>query len=505
MGTWNIGSLQAKSLELANELSKYRIQVACVRETRWKGQKTSVLKGYKQWYAGLDGKRSGVGILVANDLLKQVVEVRRCNDRIMLVRIVVGEEVFSIISAYGPQVGLDEEVKREFWDNLGDLIDTIPAEEKVFIGGDFNGHIGKEAANYNSVHGGFGYGVRNESGEILLEFALAKELVIANSIFRKKDEHLITYKSGGHATQIDYCLVRKVDRSSCLDCKVVLGTEMPTQHRLLVLVFRMRRKIAEKKKKVRQTIMWGRLKGDMVATVSNKIKTVGYPSLSDDASRMWETMAETIRKLATETLGVSTGKPKVYKESWWWNEEVHKKIKEKNKSFKELMACTEEEDRTHKKERYKEAKRAAKKAVAEAKDQAFEALYQKLETKEGEKYIYKLAKARSRQKKDLGTVKFIKDEGGRVLLRQEDIKLRWHQYFSQLLNETRGREEEIQQTSYLQRAQEHGSIIDITTAEVGEALKKMGRSKAVGPDNIPIEVWMSLGEKGIQWLTKMSS
>ena len=88
------------------------------------------------------------------------------------------------------------------------------------------------------------------------------------------------------------------------------------------------------------------------------------------------------------------------------------------------MACTEEEDRTHKKERYKEAKHAAKKAVAEAKDRAFEAFYQKLDTKEGEKYIFKLAKTRSRQKKNLGIVKFIKDEGGRVLLRQEDIKMR---------------------------------------------------------------------------------
>ena len=71
-------------------------------------------------------------------------------------------------------------------------------------------------------------GIRNESGENLLDFALAKELVIANSIFRKKDEHLITYKSGDHATQVDYFLVRKGDWASCLDCKVVLGTEMPT-------------------------------------------------------------------------------------------------------------------------------------------------------------------------------------------------------------------------------------------------------------------------------------
>ena len=72
-------------------------------------------------------------------------------------------------------------------DNLGDLIDTIPTDEKVFICRDFNGQIDKEAVNYSSVYGGFGYDVRNESGEILLEFALAKESVIANLIFRMKD------------------------------------------------------------------------------------------------------------------------------------------------------------------------------------------------------------------------------------------------------------------------------------------------------------------------------
>ncbi|XP_057529787.1 uncharacterized protein LOC130808326 [Amaranthus tricolor] len=96
---------------------------------------------------------------------------------------------------------------------------TIPEDEKVFLGGDFNGHIGRDAGNYNSVHGGFGLGARNESVENLLEFALAKDLVIANSIFRKKEEHLTTYKSSRHATQVDYFLVRKGDRPSCLDCK----------------------------------------------------------------------------------------------------------------------------------------------------------------------------------------------------------------------------------------------------------------------------------------------
>ena len=62
---------------------------------------------------------------------------------------------------------------------------------------------------------------------------------------------------------------------------------------------------------------------------------------------------------------------------------MQNKIKEKKKRFKELMACMEEEDRIHKKEIYKEAKRVAKKAVEEAKGRAYEDFYQKLDTNEG--------------------------------------------------------------------------------------------------------------------------
>ena len=100
-----------------------------------------------------------------------------------------------------------------------------------------------------------------------------------------------------------------------MDCKVVLGTKMSTQHRLLVLVFRMKKKIVEKKVESRGKIMWGRLKGDMVTTLSSKISFSGFPSQSEDANEMWTNMVKTIRKVAKETLGVSSGKPKVFKES----------------------------------------------------------------------------------------------------------------------------------------------------------------------------------------------
>ncbi|XP_057529786.1 uncharacterized protein LOC130808325 [Amaranthus tricolor] len=92
-------------------------------------------------------------------------------------------------------------------------------------------------------------------------------------------------------------------------------------------------------------------------------------------------MEKTIRTTAKETLGVSSGKPKVFQESWWWNNEMEKKIKDKNKKFKDFLACTEDEDRIEKRVSYKEAKRAAKKAVTEAKSRGYEDLYRKLDTK----------------------------------------------------------------------------------------------------------------------------
>ena len=117
---------------------------------------------------------------------------------------------------------------------------------------------------------------------------------------------------------------------------------------------------------------------------------------------------------------------------------MREKIINKNNKFNGLLACNEERDCISKREIYKAPKRVAKKAVTEVTNRAYEDFYKKLDTKEGEKHIFKLAKARARKKQDVETIRYIKDEDRKVLLRQDDIKTRWYQYSSQLLNETRG-------------------------------------------------------------------
>jgi len=76
---------------------------------------------------------------------------------------------------------------------------------------------------FEGVHGGYGLGELNAEGNSILDFSSAFDLTIANTCFRKREEHLLTYKSGASCSQIDFFLVRKTDRKICLDCKVIPG------------------------------------------------------------------------------------------------------------------------------------------------------------------------------------------------------------------------------------------------------------------------------------------
>ena len=149
---------------------------------------------------------------------------------------------------------------------------------------------------------------------------------------------------------------------------------------------------------------------------------------------MWDVVADCIRRAAKETLGLSRGGGNRMEGAWWWNEEVKAKVKAKKEAYAEFMSSSSEDERAHKRIGYKAAKKVARRAVAVAKSQAFDRLYHRLETKEGEKEVFKLARVRERKTRDLGVVRCIKDEDGKVLTEDAEIKERWQRFFAKLLN-----------------------------------------------------------------------
>ena len=56
----------------------------------------------------------------------------------------------------------------------------------------------------------------------------------------------------------------------------------------------------------------------------------------------------------------------------------------------------------------------------------------RLESKDEEKYIYRIARMREKKTRDLGTIRCIKDHNHKVLVKDIDIKERWKEYFDKL-------------------------------------------------------------------------
>ena len=69
------------------------------------------------------------------------------------------------MSAYAPQSGETEKIKEAYLKDWEDLVSRVPRSEKVVVGADLNGHVGKNPGVFQRVHGGKGYGQRNGEGE----------------------------------------------------------------------------------------------------------------------------------------------------------------------------------------------------------------------------------------------------------------------------------------------------------------------------------------------------
>ncbi|KAK3549302.1 hypothetical protein QTP70_034530 [Hemibagrus guttatus] len=406
IGTLNVGTMTGKGRELAYVMERRKVDILCVQETRWKGSKArSIGAGFKLFYYGVDSKRNGVGVVLKEEFVRNVLEVKKVSDRVMSLKLEIEGVMLNVVSGYAPQVGCELEEKERFWSELDEVMESIPTGERVVIGADFNGHVGEGNTGDEEVMGKFGVKERNLEGQMVVDFAKKMDMAVVNTYFQKREEHRVTYKSGG-----------------------------------------------------------------------------------------WENTAEVIRETGRKVLGVSSGRRKEDKETWWWNEEVQDSIQRKRIAKKKWDMDRTEENR----QEYKELQRRVKREVSKAKQKAYDELYTRLDTREGEKDLYRLARQRDRDGKDVQQVRVIKDRDGRVLTSEESIQRRWKEYFEELMNEENEREKRVEGVNSVEQ-----KVNKIRKDEVRKALKRMKSGKAVGPDDIPVEVWKCLGEAAVEFLASL--
>ncbi|KAK3569104.1 hypothetical protein QTP86_022133, partial [Hemibagrus guttatus] len=437
--------IQGKGRELADVMERRNVDILCVQETRWKGSKArSIGAGFKLFYYGVDSKRNGVGVVLKEEFVRNVLEVKRVSDRVMSLKLEIEGVILNVVSGYAPQVGCELEEKERFWSELDEVMESIPTGERVVIGADFNGHVGEGNTGDEEVMGKFEVKERNLEGQMVVDFAKRMDMGVV--IFRRWRSIKMT-----------------------------------------LMVCKKKRSEIEKKTK-----WWKLKKEECCEEFRQKLRQAlgGQVLLPDD----WETTAKVIRETGRKVLGVSSGRRKEDKETWWWNEEVQDSIQRKRLAKKKWDLDRTEENR----QEYKELQRRVKREVSKAKQKAYDELYTRLDTREGEKDLYRLARQRDRDGKDVQQVRVIKDRDGRVLTSEESVQRRWKEYFEELMNEENEREKKVEGVNSVEQ-----KVDKIRKDEVRKALKRMKSGKAVGPDDIPVEVWKCLGEAAVEFLASL--
>ncbi|KAI3354569.1 hypothetical protein L3Q82_019073 [Scortum barcoo] len=108
IGTWNVTSLGGKEEpELcAWEVERYRLEIVGLTSTHSLGSGTQLLeRGWTLHYSGVaqgERRRAGVGLLIAPQLSRHVLEFTPVNERVASLRLRVGDRSLAIVCAYGP-------------------------------------------------------------------------------------------------------------------------------------------------------------------------------------------------------------------------------------------------------------------------------------------------------------------------------------------------------------------------------------------------------------------
>ncbi|KAK3505952.1 hypothetical protein QTP70_003342 [Hemibagrus guttatus] len=141
--------------------------------------------------------------------------------------------------------------------------------------------------------------------------------------------------------------------------------------RMTLMVCKKKRSKIEIEKK---TKWWKLKKEECCEEFRQKLRQAlgGQVVLPDD----WETTAEVIRETGRKVLGVSSGRRKEDKETWWWNEEVQDSIQRKRLAKKKWDMDRNEENR----QEYKELQHRVKREVSKAKQKAYDELYTRKST-----------------------------------------------------------------------------------------------------------------------------
>ena len=495
IGTWNVRSLLScgKMANLKIEMTKMKIDILGIAEMRWPNNGDFWSGEHRVIHTGTIVDQpgvGGVGVVLNKEIGCRVKGYVQYNGRIIKVKLDTKPTDTVIIQVYMPTSKHSEEIIEEVYDELNDAISTVKSEENLIIMGDWNAVVGENMEG--NIVGNYGYGVRNERGDRLVEFCSRNRLVVANTWYQHHPRRRYTWTAPGDRKryQIDYILIKQRFRNQVRNCRSYPGPDIDSDHNVVIGDCKLKFKTLKKKSfkgwnlsklKEEKTALAYRDKTEELVTEVNEGE-------STDVS--WKKWKVCINEAAEKVVG----KCKRETKKDWMTEEILDKLeirrKLKNNKTEEGL------------KQYRATRNEINRMVKTARDNFLEERCKEVETlmESGKtETAYKIIKTFFGNKK--ASCNGLKDDDGSWIYEDEEVAKKWRDYLGMLYAGFDGQEGDILEEIDDIDVEEVGD--PITRHEFDSALNKLKDKKAPGIDGIPAELIKAAGKKAKDELFKL--
>ncbi|XP_005102194.1 craniofacial development protein 2-like [Aplysia californica] len=192
----------------------------------------------------------GVGFIIHPDNAKEILNTDFISERLIKISIREGKKTTSYIQVYAPcNDSYSDEEKDSFFEQLSDLISSIPDEEDLYVVGDFNGRVGERKTPWTKYLGPHSDN-RTPSNHVL-ELCGEHDLFITNTFQHRASQMYTWYRWNNIkvSSQIDFILARSRMQITITDSRAIPNAGLDTDHRPIATTLTTKK---ERKPKKRQ-------------------------------------------------------------------------------------------------------------------------------------------------------------------------------------------------------------------------------------------------------------
>lgn len=491
IGTWNVKSLyeSGKTHNAIKEMRRLQVDILGICEMRWPGSGERNMEHHKIYYTGNTGKRheNGVGIIVNNNIQSAVIGCIRQSDRIIMLKLRGTLFNINIVQVYAPTAEKSEEEIEDFYSQIGIVMKNVKKRDVTIVMGDFNAKVGEGAED--KLVGLYGLGQRNQRGDRLVQFCREEKLVVSNTFYKLPSRRLYTWKSPADKpgnivrNQIDFILISERFRNSMTSVKTYPGADVPSDHNPLVGQLKTKLKKTRPQRKSKKYDI-EKLKNP---EIQEKVKSALTSELKDmsacisEPDKSWNTMETRIIEVNNRFLKPDTTRQK---KKGWMTDEIMNLMEERRRV------------KSNNTQEYWAIHRNIRKKIREAKAKW---MTEKCSEIEDLNKKHDLFNTHKKIKEVTGSFRQrvsgnVSDENGNIVLEINDMLRIWKKYTEHLFDDEQRPEKPIFDAV-------EGP--HITISEVKQAIKLMKNGKAMGPDEIPSEIFKIMEEDTIETLTAL--